>query len=672
MHTTAKHNNFPLRFSNRHNTNNGGTEKLAEGDRVSIFLKNRNLPIKGSDSNLITKQPTGVIESKRGGGWYSIRIEDNKTVIKCRGSQLQRLNTTPDVAHRIESSEYDTANDIKPSITATTESNAPKLSKSDIMNNKTTTTTNNNRRVLQWNVGSDNLQSESGSVPIIYDLDAAILKGSDYDDCPKIEEGVLEQARYFANYKKFVVFTDLHCSPTTLETCLEVLGIVHETAKQQEENCGVLFLGDFWHHRKNLDVSTLNAILQALRTWTVPMIMIPGNHDQVTLGGQNHGLTPLKNSYRVNSDTVPGLLILSNPTIFLNALFIPHIRDINKMKLVVQSNKAKKSSALFVHTEIKGAMMNDMIVSTNGISPSVFPPHKHIYSGHFHKPHSVQTSFSSINNDSILDMKKDSLSSTKVEYLGSPYQISLAEAHQKKQIVILDAEKGWECEKRIPLRVGRCHFKSSSLQEIRQFRVCDENEDDGTIYEHVLTDDEFAARKMILCKKGDRIVLDVPKKRLMSSSDDIELKSQVQLLRNRGVVVELRETRSNNNNLAAISNDSSNITSPNIEEMSPESIWRAYLEKAKKLNDFIDGCDHDILLNRGLEIIEETGKNVAGVLNRQHDLKLISTSISGFGPFEDDFTYPLDSRGLVLLRGDFNIIYNYFCFQNVQNIHVPV
>ena len=106
--------------------------------------------------------------------------------------------------------------------------------------------------------------------------------------------------------------------------------------------------------------------------------------------------------------------------------------------------------------------------------------------------------------------------------------------------------------------------------------------------------------------------------------------------------------------------------------MSPESIWRAYLEKAKKLNDFIDGCDHDILLNRGLEIIEETGKNVAGVLNRQHDLKLISTSISGFGPFEDDFTYPLDSRGLVLLRGDFNIIYNYLCFQNVQNIHVPV
>jgi DNA repair exonuclease SbcCD nuclease subunit len=38
-------------------------------------------------------------------------------------------------------------------------------------------------------------------------------------------------------------------------------------------------------------VDLLNNVLQELSSWQVPLIMIPGNHDQVILEGHNHGLS---------------------------------------------------------------------------------------------------------------------------------------------------------------------------------------------------------------------------------------------------------------------------------------------------------------------------------------------------------------------------------------------
>eukprot|EP00536_Pseudo-nitzschia_multiseries_P018207 jgi/Psemu1/321292/estExt_fgenesh1_pm.C_22560002 len=399
-----------------------------------------------------------------------------------------------------------------------------------------------------------------------------------------MEERVLRQAAHHSTYEKWVVFTDLHCSPATLDTCLEVLEIVHETAMKQSEKCGVLFLGDFWHHRGTLRVDCLNAILEALRSWQVPMIMIPGNHDQVTLGGDNHGLTPLQNAYRVGG--VPGPLILSHPTRFRNALFVPHVRDMETMKTIVSSEEAHESSALFVHAEVKGALMNDMVVSTQGISPSIFPRQKHIYSGHFHKPHCVKTS-----------------SFSTIEYMGSPYQISLGEAHQDKQLVVLNSK--WECDQRIPINVGRRHFKVSSLEELQQIH-----------YHNVLS-------------------------------------SRVQSLREQGLTVEIREV--SNKNSETLKTLESTADTPGFEEMSPESIWKAYLNE-EQIRNSINDDDYDSLLRVGLGILEEI-ESSAGTMQSmavRRDLRLTSTTVTGFGPFEDTIEYPLDNRGLVLLRGSNN------------------
>jgi hypothetical protein len=82
----------------------------------------------------------------------------------------------------------------------------------------------------------------------------------------------IQQCKEFTKYKKWVMFTDLHVSPTSLNTCMNVLRRVHEVAKEQD--AGILFLGDFWHHRGTVRVDCLNAVLNELSDWEVPMIMV--------------------------------------------------------------------------------------------------------------------------------------------------------------------------------------------------------------------------------------------------------------------------------------------------------------------------------------------------------------------------------------------------------------
>lgn len=84
-----------------------------------------------------------------------------------------------------------------------------------------------------------------------------------------------------AQFDKWVIFSDLHVKGSSIDACEEVLAEVHAAAVRH--NAGIIFLGDFWHVRGSLSVELLNRVLKALRLWQQPVIMIPGNHDQVDL-----------------------------------------------------------------------------------------------------------------------------------------------------------------------------------------------------------------------------------------------------------------------------------------------------------------------------------------------------------------------------------------------------
>jgi metallophosphoesterase superfamily enzyme len=54
---------------------------------------------------------------------------------------------------------------------------------------------------------------------------------------------------------------------------------VHKEA--QGRGAGIIFLGDFWHIRGALRVEVLNRVMAELAQWTQPVVLLPGNHDQV-------------------------------------------------------------------------------------------------------------------------------------------------------------------------------------------------------------------------------------------------------------------------------------------------------------------------------------------------------------------------------------------------------
>lgn len=117
-----------------------------------------------------------------------------------------------------------------------------------------------------------------------------------------------------------------------------------------------------------------------------------GNHDQVSLGGSTHSLEPLMYAFAPDQ-----ILMISEPTICLGALWIPYRRDHSLMKTILREGTAGNVegsggvSIIYCHADIRGASMNDGMKCMEGIEVSDFPTNIPIYSGHFHKPHTVST-----------------------------------------------------------------------------------------------------------------------------------------------------------------------------------------------------------------------------------------------------------------------------------------
>ena len=447
---------------------------------------------------------------------------------------------------------------------------------------------------------------------------------------------------------RWILFSDLHVKLSSIETCEEVLDIVYEEASKRD--AGIVFLGDFWHVRGALNVELLNRVLKSLEKWRCPVIMIPGNHDQVTLGGSIHSLEPLQ--YVFPKDQI---LMLSDPCVCLGALWIPYRRDHELMKAILSNGfKRDDFNAIFCHADVHGAFMNDNMKSKDGISVEMFPPGKIVYSGHFHKPHTLKKSRSSL------------------RYLGSPYQTSLSEAGQKKYLYCLSSkvnsqndvsERTWSEEERFEIEVGRKYFRASGFNDPILFKA----------------------------QKGDRVVVQVGRNESYDESFD-EFKE-------RGIEVELRmQSRSPLMSTRETSLDDSEVNSikeGNIDEsLSQESgdnpiqvfdnfvnlssvksgTESAFKNSDENVNRTESKTENTFeafykqIVEEGRSTIERVMSSVnadtssaasAGGITKNvigsgkiRDLSLDYVTLKDFGPYGGNtIQYPLSNRGLVLLRG---------------------
>ena len=241
-----------------------------------------------------------------------------------------------------------------------------------------------------------------------------------------------------ARVRRWVVFSDLHLNRRTSRVCVDVLEAVHREAVARD--AGIAFLGDFWHARGAIPVEPLIDALDAIRSWTRPCVMIPGNHDQVTAGGGAR-------ADAARDGEPERVKIISKPTVWRNALWLPYRRDASVVKNAVEAawsvdaEDGRPVRAVFCHADVIGASMNESFQARDGLDPSLLEGPAAagaaagyripVYTGHYHKPHTVPN--------------------TNITYVGSPYQVSRAEAGQAKALVVLDAEEGWlGCERANP------------------------------------------------------------------------------------------------------------------------------------------------------------------------------------------------------------------------------
>lgn len=226
--------------------------------------------------------------------------------------------------------------------------------------------------------------------------------------------------------KKWIVFSDLHVADKTVDVCIDVLRAVHDAARQH--NARVAFLGDFWERRGQLPVTSLNRVVAEIASWTVESVWIPGNHDQVDLGGHVHGLDVIGASNRKAT-------VISEPTEKFGALWIPYRRTKDEV-IKAAAARSEDAKIILCHIDVVGAWMNDAIQSGWGIQPHELPSDIDILTGHYHRPHEVE--------------------GTRISYVGSPWEVSAHEAGQKKRLMLFDGR--WRFLEDLPIEVGPKHW----------------------------------------------------------------------------------------------------------------------------------------------------------------------------------------------------------------------
>ena len=458
--------------------------------------------------------------------------------------------------------------------------------------------------------------------------------------------------------RRWIVFSDLHVNRKTAPVAMEVLRRVHDAALSRD--AGVVFLGDFWHARGAIPVEPLVEALDAVRAWTVPAVMIPGNHDQVTAGGETHALAPLA---AANPKFVR---VISRPALWRGALWLPYRRDPAALRDAVAEAKRLATlttehdfDAIMCHADVTGASMNERFQARDGLDPELFrvrsargcaseketteketsasvAPSIPTYTGHYHKPHTVP--------------------GTRITYVGSPYQVSRAEAGQTKALVVLDAEagwRGWVGDEPAGSGIGLDQLPRGGDAAVTDLpREALLTLDLGPRHFSVRGEDASPPAEG---RAGDVVRWTLPLSSASTTSTTSKATSKtsdaasipgIDAARASGMVVEV-----------CYETVASPVRIPDAEELGPAGLYDAYASAADLPGD-VAAFGKSILA----EVAASTAESDADGTSRASldlssgaatlRLSLASVELEGFGAFADAVSYPLAGRGVCAVVGD--------------------
>ena len=418
--------------------------------------------------------------------------------------------------------------------------------------------------------------------------------------------------------------------------------------------------GDFWHARGAIPVAPLADAVRLFAQWEVPTIILAGNHDMVSLDGRLHSLDALA------AAAPPGLVrVIDEPTAALGAVFLPYRRRHSDIVAALQAAARTQSlgergpTAVFCHADVIGAAVNESHQSALGLAPSAFGAAgghvRGVYSGHYHKPQAIDADPGGAH--------------PRIEYIGSPYQLTFAEEGQDKRMLLFESiwpEPGaagdssgtnggveWRRVGELPLDIGPRHFSVEARDALAALDDCAVKDRDGadcaTSSEAVLGVVGRATHATALRegrsvhatprapREGDRVRMTLESEGSLSVAESDATQEMVDALRAAGVAVDVvrkPETRAERIEGAA--------------RMAPTALLRAYAE-----------CNSDTkmslspnALSEGLALLESLAQEGVGEAERPPThVRFSSVTVEGFGPFANEVTYPLENRGVRMVTG---------------------
>lgn len=233
---------------------------------------------------------------------------------------------------------------------------------------------------------------------------------------------------------KVMLFSDIHVHPhkrsqQRLDDCLNALGWVFDKASEAGVR-DILFGGDLFHDRQKIEVYTYQRVFEILSEklsgGQFRLVLLLGNHDlwyndRTTVSS----VTPLS--------ALPGVTIVSKPSRLSiagsNWDFIPFthnpVETLEELKVMPGEPKYALGHIAVDGAVLHGTQTADVAIEHDGdmvrISPALFSHYRHTFLGHYHAEQRVNL---------------------KVEYIGSPLQLSFGEAFQQKHIILFDCETG--------------------------------------------------------------------------------------------------------------------------------------------------------------------------------------------------------------------------------------
>lgn len=240
---------------------------------------------------------------------------------------------------------------------------------------------------------------------------------------------------------KILIFSDLHIHPhkrstERLDDCITALDWIFKTALDQKIK-NIVFLGDLFHDRQKIDVLTYQKTFEIFEKYLcnndLKLVLLLGNHDlwhyqKLDVSSVN----PLRNLPGIKIVNKPCVEEISDGTEDFYFGFLPYthnpIEDLKEIEKEWKCKNTEQKKVLGGHISVDGAVWNvkyntvsDVTIEHDGdmvrVGPEIFKKWDKIFLGHYHAEQKLNE---------------------KVEYVGSPLQLSFGEAFQKKHILIFN------------------------------------------------------------------------------------------------------------------------------------------------------------------------------------------------------------------------------------------